>query len=138
MAVLVVDGTGGILAQKMGEGWKETRLDGLAALAAGSFAASNEMARMLGETGRFKMLLHEGQQRNLFVCSITPSHFLVVAFESGVALGMIRIFTKRTVEQLAPVLSEAGQPGGDLGKLFDGNFQSMLDEELDRSFVEKR
>ena len=84
------------------------------------------------------MLLHEGQQRNLFVCSITPSHFLVVAFESGVALGMIRIFTKRTVEQLAPVLSEAGQPGGDLGKLFDGNFQSMLDEELDRSFVEKR
>ena len=137
MAVLLVDGSGRILAQKMGEGWKETRLEGLAALTAGSYSASNEMARLLGEGGRFKMVLHEGQKRNLFVCSVSPDFFLAVVFESGTALGMIRLFTKRTVEQLIPVLSETGQPAQDLGRVFDRSFETLLGEELDRSFTEK-
>jgi predicted regulator of Ras-like GTPase activity (Roadblock/LC7/MglB family) len=137
MAVLLVDGSGRILAQKMGEGWKDNRLEGLAALTAGSFSASNEMARLLGEANRFRMVLHEGQKRNIFVCSVSPQYFLVVVFESGTALGMIRLFTKRTVEQLVPILSESSVSTQDLGQVFDRNFESLLGEELDRSLRDK-
>jgi predicted regulator of Ras-like GTPase activity (Roadblock/LC7/MglB family) len=137
MAVLLVDGSGRILAQKMGEGWKDTRLEGLAALSAGSFSASNEMARLLGEANRFKMVLHEGEKRNIFVCSVNPLYFLVVVFESGTALGMIRLFTRRTVEQLVPILSKSAESAQDLGRVFDRNFESLLGEELDRSLRDK-
>jgi predicted regulator of Ras-like GTPase activity (Roadblock/LC7/MglB family) len=137
MAVLLVDSSGRILAQKIGEGWKDTRLEGLAALSAGSFSASNEMARLLGEQGRFKMVLHEGEKRNIFVCSVNPQYFLVVVFESGTVLGMIRLFTKRTVEQLVPILSDNSESARDIGQVFDRNFESLLGEELDRSLIEK-
>jgi predicted regulator of Ras-like GTPase activity (Roadblock/LC7/MglB family) len=138
MAVLLADSAGRILAQKMGSGWRDARLDGLAALAAGSFSASGEMARLLGEGGRFRMLLHEGEHRNLFLCAVTPAHFLVVVFESGVALGMVRLFSKQTLERLVSVLEEADSAPGDLGRIFDKNFQSLLDKELDRSLAENR
>jgi predicted regulator of Ras-like GTPase activity (Roadblock/LC7/MglB family) len=137
MAVLLVDGSGRILAQKMGEGWKDTRLEGLAALSAGSFSASNEMARLLGEAGRFKMVLHEGQKRNIFVCSVNSQFFLVVVFESGTAIGMIRLFTKKTVELILPILSESVDSNENLGRVFDRNFEALLGEELDRSLTDK-
>ncbi|MDM7926574.1 MAG: roadblock/LC7 domain-containing protein [bacterium] len=138
MAVLLVDGSGRILAQKIGDGWKDTRLEGLAALAAGSYSASNEIARLLGESARFRMVLHEGERRNLFVCSVTQDFHLAVVFESGTAVGMIRLFTKRAVEQLVPVLSERTAPEQDLGKMFDRNFETLLGEELDRSLTDGR
>jgi predicted regulator of Ras-like GTPase activity (Roadblock/LC7/MglB family) len=134
MAVLLVDGSGRILAQKIGEGWKETRLEGLAALSAGSFSASNEMARLLGEGARFKMVLHEGAQRNIFACSVTTDHLLAVVFESGTALGMIRLFTRRTVEQLVPVLSGPSAATDEVGRMFDRKFETLLGDALDRSF----
>jgi predicted regulator of Ras-like GTPase activity (Roadblock/LC7/MglB family) len=138
MAVLLVDGSGRILAQKMGEGWKESRLEGLAALASGSFSASNEIARLLGERDRFKMVLHEGQQRNIFMCSVGPRFFLAVVFESGTALGMIRLFTRKTVEELVPILADDSYPAEDLGRIFDKRFEMLLDDELDRAFADKQ
>ncbi len=137
MAVLLVDGSGRILAQRMGEGWKESRLEGLAALASGSFSASNEIARLLGERDRFKMVLHEGQQRNIFMCSVGTRYFLAVVFESGTALGMIRLFTKKTVEELIPILADNSYPVQDLGRIFDKRFETLLDDELDRAFSDK-
>jgi predicted regulator of Ras-like GTPase activity (Roadblock/LC7/MglB family) len=137
MAVLLIDTSGRILAQKMGEGWKDTRLEGLAALSAGSFSASNEIARLLGEQGRFKMVLHEGQQRNIFMCSVGPRYFLAVVFESGTALGMIRLFMKKTVEELVPILSDDPRSSQDLGRMFDGKFETLLGDELDRAFIDR-
>jgi predicted regulator of Ras-like GTPase activity (Roadblock/LC7/MglB family) len=137
MAVLLVDSSGRILAQRMGEGWKDTRLEGLAALSAGSFSASNEIARLLGEQGRFRMVLQEGQQRNIFMCSVGSRYFLAVVFESGTALGMIRLFTKKTVEELVPILTDDPRSPQDLGSMFDGKFETLLGDELDRAFIDK-
>jgi predicted regulator of Ras-like GTPase activity (Roadblock/LC7/MglB family) len=137
MAVLLVDSSGRILTQRMGDGWKDTRLEGLAALAAGSFSASNEIARLLGEQGRFKMVLHEGQQRNIFVCSVGSNYFLAVVFESGTALGMIRLFTKKTIEALIPILTDDSGSMQDVGLVFDKKFETLLGDALDRSFIDK-
>ena len=137
MAVLLVDTSGRILAQRMGEGWKNTRLEGLAALSAGSFSASNEIARLLGEQGKFRMVLHEGQQRNIFMCSVGSRYFLAVVFESGTALGMIRLFTKKTVEELVPIMTDDPSSPQDLGRMFDRKFETLLGDELDRAFIDK-
>ena len=135
MAILLVDGTGRILAQQMGKGWKGSRLEIVSNLTAGQFSASNELALLLGEAGRFKMVLHEGEKRNMFVCAVDSDHFLIVIFETGTALGMIRLFTKRTVEQLIPILSQPVQ--NPEKEIFNSTFESLLDDALDRSLKEK-
>lgn len=135
MAILLVDGTGRILAEQMGKGWKGSHLEILSNLSAGQFSASNELALLLEEKGGFKMVLHEGEKRNVFVCAVDTDHFLVVIFETGTALGMIRLFTKRTVEQLIPILSQPGQSPEK--EIFNSTFESLLDNALDRSFGEK-
>lgn len=135
MAILLVDGTGRILAQQIGKGWKGSHLEILSNLTAGQFSASNELALRLGEKDGFKMVLHEGKNRNVFVCAVDSDHFLIVIFETGTALGMIRLFTKRTVEQLIPILSHPAQ--NPEKEIFNSTFESLLDDALDRSFGEK-
>lgn len=61
---------------------------------------------------------------------------IIVVFETGVALGMVRLFTKKTIEQLLPILSGQGEGRIRMEKLFDGQFRNLLGEELDRSFPE--
>ncbi len=135
VAILLVDGTGRILAEQMGKGWKGSRLEILSNLTAGQFSASNALAQILGEKAGFKMVLHEGEKWNVFVCAVDSDHFLIVIFETGTALGMIRLFTKRTVEQLVPILSQPVQHP-EKG-IFNSTFESLLDNALDRSFGEK-
>ncbi len=130
-AVLLVSSSGRVIASNIRTGWRgDTTL--LSTLAASSFSAANEMARILGEGEHFRMVLHEGAQHNIFVSTVTPRYFLVVVFEKGVALGMVRIFTKKSVAELAVVLNEENESTED-SNIFDGNFQTLLDNELDRS-----
>lgn len=135
VAILLVDGTGRILAEQIGKGWKGSHLEILSNLSAGQFSASNELALLLGEKSGFKMVLHEGEKRNVFVCTVDSDHFLIVVFETGSALGMIRLFTKRTVEQLVPILSQPVQ--NPEKEIFNSTFESLLDNALDRTFGEK-
>jgi hypothetical protein len=84
------------------------------------------------------MVLHEGQQRNIFMCSVGGNFFLAVVFESGTALGMIRLFTRKTVEELIPILADDSYSVRDLGRIFDKRFETLLDDEMDRAFADKQ
>lgn len=128
--VLLVGSSGERVAEKASS---RSRIDStiLSALTASSYMASKEMARILGEENHFSMVLHEGKHHHIFTCSVTKDFFLIVVFESGVALGMVRLFTKKTVVQLRSVLSAQKEGGTD--PVFDRRFQTLLGEELDRS-----
>ncbi len=128
--VLLVSSSGQRVAEKASS---RCRIDStvLSALTASSFMASKEMARIVGEENQFRMVLHEGKSHHVFTCSVTNGFFLIVVFESGVALGMVRLFTKKTVVQLRSVLSAQNEDGADA--VFDRRFQTLLGEELDRS-----
>lgn len=129
-AVFLVNGSGQILAEHNGNGPSSA---GLAALAAGSYAASREMARLLNETPQFPMVLYEGRSRNVFIAAVTADCFLIVVFGRESALGMVRIFTRKTIENLAPVLSRDEQqpPPEDL---IDASFREALNRRLDQTF----
>jgi len=133
-AMLLVNSSGRIIASNIRTGWRgDTTL--LSTLAASSFSAANEMGRILGEREQFKMVLHEGERRNIFVSTVTSNYFLIVVFEKGVALGMVRLFTKKTIKDLAPVLKmKTNNQAAE--NIFDGQFSALLDDELDRSLTE--
>ncbi|HEX9933972.1 MAG TPA: roadblock/LC7 domain-containing protein [bacterium] len=135
-AVFLTDGTGRILAAKKSSGFSVDATV-FSALTAASASATNEMARLLGEAEPFQMVLHEGRRRNAFVCSVGLDCFLIVVFDSGTALGMIRLLTKRAVEALTPVLTQPPAEEFDLQQAIGGDFGSLLGDELDRTFKER-
>ncbi len=134
-ALLLIDSGGRIIAQHMLEEWKVNATI-LAVLTASTHAASREMARLLRESSNFKMVLYEGEEHNAYVSAAGENTFLVVVFESSVALGMVRLFTKRTIARLMPVLNRQDAPSVGMDQIFDNRFQTILDDELDRSFKE--
>jgi predicted regulator of Ras-like GTPase activity (Roadblock/LC7/MglB family) len=135
-AVLLVDGTGRVMSHKIRSGhrWDATLLS---TLAANTYAAAKELARLIGEKDNFRMVLHEGLNQSLFVASVRADFFLVVIFESGVALGMVRLFTKKTLTQLDPILAQKETESLSFHQVIDDRFQSQLDAELDRSLRER-
>ncbi|MFH1942376.1 MAG: roadblock/LC7 domain-containing protein [bacterium] len=134
-AVLLVDSGGRVLSQKM---HPTCHLNAtlLSTLSASTYAAAKEMARIVGEAENFKMVLHEGERYNIYVANIDGDCCLVVVFERGVALGMVRLFTMKTISRLLPVLAKKDDGGVQLNQVFDRQFRSLLNEELDRTFRE--
>ncbi|HHS12861.1 MAG TPA: hypothetical protein ENN03_03720 [bacterium] len=129
-AVFLVNGSGQILAEHNGKGPSSA---GLAALAAGSYAASREMARLLNETPQFPMVLYEGRNQNVFIASVAADCFLIVVFGRESALGMVRIFTRKTIEELAPVFGQTEQEPAPDG-MIDASFREALNRRLDQTF----
>jgi predicted regulator of Ras-like GTPase activity (Roadblock/LC7/MglB family) len=106
----------------------------ISSLAANNISATAEMASMIGESGSFKFLFHEGQNRNIFLSNVGYNFILVVIFNVEVALGMVRIYTKRTIESLIKLLDSAKKEDEESVEFLDLEFKSLLSKELNRSF----
>jgi predicted regulator of Ras-like GTPase activity (Roadblock/LC7/MglB family) len=109
-------------------------LSGLSALAAGNFAATSEMARVVGEKEGFKFIFQEGERRNLFLCNVGFNFLLAIIFDKAVALGLVRIFANKAVESLKQVLDKAAQAEEKASDFIDSEFGLLLGKELDKSF----
>jgi predicted regulator of Ras-like GTPase activity (Roadblock/LC7/MglB family) len=109
-------------------------LSGLSALAAGNFAATSEMARVVGEKDGFKFIFQEGERRNLFLCNVGFNFLLAVIFDKSVALGLVRIFANKAVESLKQVLDKAAKAEEKASDFIDSEFGLLLGKELDKSF----
>jgi len=112
---------------------KEMDLPTISSLAAGNFSATAKMASMLGENGRFKYLFHEGENQNLYISNVGFNFLLVVVFKVEVALGMVRIYTKKAIESLNDMLESAKQEEEESKEFLDMEFKTLLSEELNRS-----
>lgn len=85
-------------------------LSSLSTLAAANFAATAEMARMLGEKDGFRFLFLEGERYNIYLCNVGYEYLLTIAISKSIALGMLRIYANRAVKQLHEIL-EGENPG---------------------------
>ncbi len=108
-------------------------LAALTALAAGDFAATAEMSRLIGQESRFKFLYHEGASRSLYLCAVGTDYFLMVVFDKSVALGIIRVLSHYTVEKIGRYIHELRQGGEQTHQFLDFEFRDMLARQLDRS-----
>lgn len=64
----------------------------ISALGAGVFAATRELARLLGED-EFSMVLHQGVKRSILIGSADEEILLVVLFSGDQKTGLVKLYT---------------------------------------------
>jgi predicted regulator of Ras-like GTPase activity (Roadblock/LC7/MglB family) len=110
----------------------------LASLTAGNVAATDGLARILGER-EFSVLLHEGEKENIYVSIVSGKLILVVIFGDRTSLGLVRLRVRQASAELAiafrgitdrlerqPVLHSGIEP----------LLAEITDEDIDRLFSE--
>lgn len=81
-------------------------MDTISALVAGSFAATKEMARVLGED-EFSILFHQGKTDNIQLSLVGDRTLLTVIFDDSTTIGMVRLYANETAKRLMEVFEKA-------------------------------
>jgi predicted regulator of Ras-like GTPase activity (Roadblock/LC7/MglB family) len=131
-AILFADMSGQLISQRGNTENMNTTV--LSALAASDFAATAEMAKLIGEQAKFKLLFHEGEKRNVYLSNVGDYFFLVVVFDVNVTLGLIRIYTKKAIQNLQEILEQEAGEGDSQKDIIDSDFSSLLGDALDETF----
>jgi predicted regulator of Ras-like GTPase activity (Roadblock/LC7/MglB family) len=135
LCTMLVDRTGRMLA----DAGDTASLDGVAfaSLASADFAASDQLAELLGED-EFTSLYHHGAERSMFLAEIGGTAILAAIFDTRTTLGMVRITTKSLVPRFAECfarLAESG-PSGHVVQMETG-WADEAESEIDRLFAEE-
>jgi predicted regulator of Ras-like GTPase activity (Roadblock/LC7/MglB family) len=107
----------------------------LAALLAGSFASTREIARLVGEP-EFSVLFHQGKKDHIHICLVGERSILVVIFDDRTTIGLVRLYAKETSEELATILAPATEEKRDDETKMDSDFSTSLESKLDDIFTE--
>ena len=106
----------------------------LAALLAGSFASTKEIARLVGES-EFSVLFHQGKKDHIHMSIVGERSILVVIFDDRTTIGMVRLYAKETAIELTKIFeeiqkksTEAEEPG------ISNDFASQAEDKLDDIF----
>lgn len=105
-----------------------------ASLASADFAASDQLAALLGED-EFTSLYHHGADRSMFLADVAGTAILAVLFDTRTTLGMVRLKTKSLVPLCAEYLAQLAQrgPSGQVTTMETG-WASEAESEIDRLF----
>lgn len=76
----------------------------LAVLAAGAFASSGEIARLIGEP-EFSVLFHEGRREHIHVNLAGEHGLLMTIFDDATTVGLVRLCAREASAQIARVLA---------------------------------
>ena len=77
----------------------------LAALLAGTFEATKEIARLVGEP-EFSVLFHQGKKDHIHMSIVGERSILVVIFDDRTTIGMVRLYAKETAAELALLFAD--------------------------------
>lgn len=77
----------------------------LSALAAGAFASTREIARLIGEP-EFSVLFHQGRREHIHVSRVDGDTLLMAIFDDRTTIGMVRLYAKDTEEEIARLFAE--------------------------------
>jgi predicted regulator of Ras-like GTPase activity (Roadblock/LC7/MglB family) len=111
----------------------------LASLTAGNVAATDGLARLIGEK-EFSILFHEGERDNIHISIVAQRVILVVIFDERTSLGLVRLRVRRAMSELEKIFediaSKAERDKQVLAADFDSPFAEITDEDIDRLFSE--
>jgi len=107
----------------------------LASLAAGNVAATDSLARLIGEK-EFSVLFHEGERDNLHISVVGGRVILVVIFDERSSLGLVRLRVKKGSTELAVILDVMLKKSAAPRKAAAGGspFAEITDEDIDKLF----
>src|SRR5262252_5466724 len=111
----------------------------LASLTAGNVAATDGLARLIGEK-EFSVLFHEGERDNIHISIVASRVILVVIFDERSSLGLVRLRVKKASGELEKIFEEIARKAEKekqvLAADFDSPFAEITDEDIDRLFSE--
>ncbi len=107
-------------------------LESVAALAAGSFAATKEMARLLGEE-HFSTLFHQGARDSIQLSLVGERALFAIVFDERTNLGLVRFYAQETRDRLERLLASieaesAEREGESLADDYSSRATAALDE----------
>ena len=111
----------------------------LASLTAGNVAATDGLARLIGEK-EFSILFHEGEKDNIHISIVAQRVILVVIFDERSSLGLVRLRVKKASTELndvfARIMSKVEREKAAAGSAFESPFAEITDEDIDSLFSE--
>lgn len=128
---LLVDKEGHLVTRR-GEPLNTASVESIAALIAGSFAATREMARLLGEQ-EFTCLFHQGNRDSIQLQLLGNRTLLAILFDDRTNLGLVRFYGQEAARNLEAILKEIGERPADrdaenLSPQFQSDAQAALDQ----------
>jgi predicted regulator of Ras-like GTPase activity (Roadblock/LC7/MglB family) len=105
----------------------------MAALVAGMFSATREVARLVGEN-QFSILLQQGERRHIHISLVSEEMMLVIVFEDHNRIGIVRHAARKAAEQLETLLPGNREAGGDDAEISLPQFKEYALNLIDRIF----
>ena len=130
--VFLVDKNGQQIAS---HGEMEVDHTSLASQTAGNVAATDGLARLIGEK-EFSILFHEGERANLHISVVAQRVILVVVFDERSSLGLVRLRVKRASAELVDIFAAmdvSAQKNAAEGG-FESPFAEITDDDIDSLF----
>ncbi|MBA3707655.1 MAG: roadblock/LC7 domain-containing protein [Planctomycetes bacterium] len=131
-STLLIDQEGHMVAR---QGFQQNHdSSALAALVAGSFASTREVARLLGEK-EFRVLFHQGAGQSIHITLLGERTLQVAVFASTIKSGMIHVLCKELAVQLEVLLADAAKRAPEQAQQTLGaGFSEAMKDQLDSLF----
>jgi predicted regulator of Ras-like GTPase activity (Roadblock/LC7/MglB family) len=107
-SALLIDREGHLVTRR-GEA-VQSSLESISALIAGSFAATREMARLLGES-QFNTLFHQGERDSIQVSLVGETALFATVFDGRTNLGLVRYYATETAQRLEAMMTDMKNRG---------------------------
>jgi len=127
-AGILIDIDGHLITKKGETGGID--ITSVAALVAGSFASTKQVATLLGEP-EFSVLFHQGKHESIHISLIAERTMLVALFDDSTSIGMVRLYAGEVsskIEELLDRHSDSDPVDVDLGGDFSGEASGKLDD----------
>jgi predicted regulator of Ras-like GTPase activity (Roadblock/LC7/MglB family) len=110
----------------------------LASLTAGNVAATDGLAKLMGEP-EFNVLFHEGRNENVHISIVGRRVILVVIFDERSSLGLVRLRVKKATVELEAVFDDIMKKVEQeraSGASAESPFAEITDDDIDSLFGE--
>ncbi|MGH7482887.1 MAG: roadblock/LC7 domain-containing protein [Longimicrobiales bacterium] len=104
-----------------------------ASLAAADFAASGELAHLLGEDD-FASLYHQSDHQGMFLVDVSGRAILAALFGQRTTLGLLRLRVRDLVPELMELLDAVRRRGGGESPVLESEWLSEAETQIDRLF----
>ncbi|GBE57420.1 Roadblock/LC7 domain protein [bacterium BMS3Abin01] len=103
--------------------------DAVASLAASSYAATRQLARLLTDSD-FTMMFNEGKRLNVHIAQVSDNVLLVVCFRRVASIGKVRVLTNRAIGALSDAITRYDDKQGP--RRSDGRYTESAGAAVDR------
>jgi predicted regulator of Ras-like GTPase activity (Roadblock/LC7/MglB family) len=108
----------------------------LASLTAGNVAATDGLAKLIGER-EFSVLFHEGQQDHIHISIVGRRAILLVIFDDRSSLGLVRLRVKRASTEMERIFEAMAKKGEAADASGDSSpFSEITEDDIDALFSE--